>query len=172
MINCPNCKNQELPGAYFCSECGTQLISLNFLGTHVINKPVEETIVPKESTLTLINQQVMAKKKDPAISLYLVDTGKVIHLNDRKDFTLGRMIDGQSIVPDVDLSPYDAFAQGVSRMHAALRIMNGDVYGMDLGSSNGTRLNGQKIVPHVEYSLKHGDLFVLGKMKIQVLLIR
>lgn len=43
---------------------------------------------------------------------------------------------------------------------------------MDLGSSNGTRINGQKIVPHVEYTINHGDLVVLGKLKVQVLLIR
>lgn len=171
MITCPNCKNQELPGAYFCSECGTQLISLNFLNTHMINKPVEEKAVQSDSTLSFIDQRIGNKKKDPNISLYLVETGKVIHLNDRKDFTLGRLIEGQSIVPDVDLSSYDAFAQGVSRMHASLRIINGETYCMDLGSSNGTRINGQKIVPHVEYSIKHGDLIVLGKLKIQVLLI-
>jgi pSer/pThr/pTyr-binding forkhead associated (FHA) protein len=50
--------------------------------------------------------------------------------------------------------------------------MNGDVYVMNLGSSNGTKINGQKIVSHVEYSISHGDLITLGKLKVQVLLIR
>lgn len=172
MILCPNCHNKELPGAYFCSECGTQLTALNFLSTHMINKPAIESAIPTLNDPDAPTHRIASKRRDPNISLHLVDSGKVIHLADRKDFTLGRAVEGQSILPEVDLSSYDAFSQGVSRMHSSLRIVNGDVYLMDLGSSNGTRLNGQKIVPHVEYSINHGDLVVLGKMKIQVLLIR
>ncbi len=41
---------------------------------------------------------------------------------------------------------------------------------MDLGSSNGTRVNGQKIVPHVDYPVKHGDIIALGKLKIQLII--
>lgn len=171
MILCPNCSNKELPGAYFCSECGTQLVSLNFLNTQFINKSAVETNHPIASSADSISRRTTVKRRDPNISLHLVDSGQVIHLNEKKDFTLGRAIEGQSILPDVDLTPYDAFSAGVSRMHCGLRIVNGDVYVMDLGSSNGTRINSQKIVPHVEYSINHGDLIVLGKMKIQILLI-
>ena len=171
MILCPNCQNKEYPGSYFCSECGTQLIPLNFLNTRVIDKSSTSTDFSSSNSIDLINRRTNIKRKDPNISLHLVDSGQVIHLNDRKDFTLGRAIEGQSILPDVDLTPFDAFSHGVSRMHSALRIMNGEVYVMDLGSSNGTRLNGQKIVPHVDYTINNGDLVVLGKMKIQVLLI-
>lgn len=170
MILCPNCHNKEMPGAYFCSECGTPLISMEFLSTRMINKPVEIKVEPMDYPETLIIRN-KAKQKDPNISLHLVESGKIIHLNDRKEFTLGRAVEGQSLIPDVDLSPYDAFSQGVSRMHVTLRIVNGAVYVSDMDSSNGTRLNGQKIIPHVEYSVNHGDLVTLGKMKIQVLLI-
>ena len=96
----------------------------------------------------------------------------MIHLSDRKDFSLGRAVEGQSILPDIDLTQYDGFSKGVSRMHSSLRIVNGEVYVSDLGSSNGTRINGQKIMPHIEYSINHGDIITLGKMKIQVLLIK
>ncbi len=172
MILCPNCHNKELPGAYFCSECGTQLMSLEFLSTRMINKPPEGIDITETASSSIPTRKVMQKQKDPNISLHMVENGKVIHLSDKKDFTLGRAVEGQSILPDVDLSAYDAFSQGVSRMHVSLRIFNGDVYVMDLGSSNGTKINGQKIVPHVEYSISHGDLVTLGRLKVQVLLIR
>ena len=172
MIICPNCHNNELPGAYFCSECGTQLNSLDFLQTRVINKPPEIPTGFGSSSQQVLRRRAVARQKDPNISLHLVETGKVIHLSDKKDYSLGRAVEGQSLLPDVDLTPYDAFSQGVSRMHASLRIINGDVYLTDLGSSNGTRINGQKIVSHIEYSINHGDLITLGKMKLQVLLIR
>lgn len=172
MILCPNCHNKELPGAYFCSECGTQLMSLEFLSTRMINKPPEGINIAETASSSIPTRKVIQKQKDPNISLHLVENGKVIHLSDKKDFTLGRAVEGQSILPDVDLSAYEAFSQGVSRMHVSLRIFNGDVYVMDLGSSNGTKINGQKIVPHVEYSISHGDLVTLGRLKVQVLLIR
>lgn len=172
MILCPNCHNKELPGAYFCSECGTQLMSLEFLSTRMINKPPEGINITETASSSIPTRKVIQKQKDPNISLHLVENGKVIHLSDKKDFTLGRAVEGQSILPDVDLSAYEAFSQGVSRMHVSLRIFNGDVYVMDLGSSNGTKINGQKIVPHVEYSISHGDLVTLGRLKVQVLLIR
>ena len=118
------------------------------------------------------HEKLFKKLKTQAFLFILLKVGKVIHLSDKKDFTLGRAVEGQSILPDVDLSPFDAFSQGVSRMHVSLRILNGDVYVMDLGSSNGTKINGQKIISHVEYSINHGDLITLGRLKVQVLLIR
>lgn len=39
---------------------------------------------------------------------------------------------------------------------------------VDLGSSNGTRINGQKIVPNVNYPLKDGDMLALGRIKLQI----
>jgi pSer/pThr/pTyr-binding forkhead associated (FHA) protein len=94
----------------------------------------------------------------------------ILHLNGQNEFTLGRVADGQPILPDVDLSPYEAYAQGVSRLHAALKLNNQRVFITDLGSSNGTRVNGQKIMPNVDYPLNHGDVIALGKFKIQVLI--
>jgi len=146
-------------------------MSLEFLNTRMINKPPENSISDSRVD-SFPTRKILQKQKDPNISLHLVESGKVIHLSDKKDFTLGRAVEGQSILPDVDLSAYEAFSLGVSRMHVSLRIMNGDVYVMDLGSSNGTKINGQKIVSHVEYSISHGDLVTLGRLKVQVLLIR
>ena len=43
---------------------------------------------------------------------------------------------------------------------------------VDLGSSNGTRINGQKIVPNVNYPLKDGDIIALGRIKMQITIRR
>ncbi len=170
MILCPNCQHKELPGALFCSECGTQLVSLDILNTKSIQKTPSDTLQAPPVIPEVPTRKNVAKINELSISLHIVESGQVIHLADRKEFTLGRTIEGQPILPDVDLSPFDAFTLGVSRLHAALRIVNGEVVVTDLGSSNGTRVNGQKIVPHVDYPLNHGDIIALAKLKIQVLI--
>ncbi len=70
-------------------------------------------------------------------------------------------------MPDFDLSEFDAYNQGVSRLHAAIKVQALRILIMDLASANGTRVNGQKLVPNVEYPLKNGDQIALGKLKIE-----
>ncbi|MCC6146561.1 MAG: FHA domain-containing protein [Anaerolineaceae bacterium] len=167
MIVCPNCNHREVAGALFCSECGAQLVSMNRLTTQSIGKTsgplTDMTVSPPDAP-------AVAAGIDAVISLYLVDSGQLLNLAGRTEFTLGRVAEGQPILPDVDLSPYEAFSLGVSRLHASLKLANERVIITDLGSSNGTRVNGQKIVPHLEYPLNHGDMIALGKLKIQILI--
>jgi pSer/pThr/pTyr-binding forkhead associated (FHA) protein len=172
MILCPNCQHKELPGALFCSECGTQLVSIDILNTRSIQRSATDSLSEPAAIPIVPVRRSPVKGLEPTITLHIVESGQVLHLKDRKEFTLGRTIEGQPILPDVDRSPFDAFTLGVSRVHAALRIINGEVVVTDLGSSNGTRVNGQKIVPHVDYPLNHGDLIALGKLKIQVLIVK
>jgi predicted component of type VI protein secretion system len=104
------------------------------------------------------------------ISLHLIESGQILPLPDRAEFTLGRSAEGQPIVPDVDLAPYNAYVNGVSRLHAAIKRANNRIVVVDLGSSNGTYLNGTRLSPYVEMPVLHGDLVYLGKLKIQVLI--
>jgi pSer/pThr/pTyr-binding forkhead associated (FHA) protein len=104
------------------------------------------------------------------ISLHLLDNGQILSISDRAEFTLGRTSENQPIMPDVDLTPYNAFDHGVSRLHAVIRRLNGAVSVMDLGSSNGTYLNGARLAANNDTPLNHGDILAFGKLKIQVIL--
>ncbi len=177
MIICPNCHHKELPGALFCSECGARLISLDYLTTQSLQKVhsdrLNDTVEYSRSSVNDIDRGVeteLSSDDSAELSLYVVDNKQTLHLAGRTEFTLGRVAEGQPILPDVDLSPFDAYAQGVSRLHAALKVSKNRVAIMDLGSSNGTRVNGQKIVPHVDYPLNHSDVIALGKLKLQIVI--
>jgi pSer/pThr/pTyr-binding forkhead associated (FHA) protein len=170
MILCPNCHHQEVAGALFCSECGAQLISADHMATQSISRNTSEILAPSLETAPAPVTTTQSSTSDAIVSLYLVDSGQILHLAGRTEFTLGRVADSQPILPDVDFSPFEAYAQGVSRLHASLKIINQRVVITDLGSSNGTRVNGQKIMPHIDYLLNHGDVVALGKLKIQVLI--
>ena len=120
------------------------------------------------------------EKFESALGFRLVDTaskalkpgGNVLIVGpyDRTEFTLGRMAEGQPIVPDIDLSPYNAYANGVSRLHAAIKLVNNQVVIIDLGSSNGTYINGTRLSPYVEMPVADGDIAYIGKLKVQLLI--
>ncbi len=167
MILCPNCQHRELDGAIFCSECGAQLV-----GGELVTQTIQTAERQAIADTTRIPSRVTATTPNAWISLHLLDSGEIISLPDQSEFSLGRVSEGQPIMPDVDLTPYHAYACGVSRLHAVIRREKGGVKIMDLGSSNGTYVNGKRIAPNVEQSLSHGDVIALGKLRIQILLKR
>jgi FHA domain/zinc-ribbon domain len=163
MIVCPNCQHNNLDGTVFCSECGMQLSGLQPIVTQNIS-------ADKIPTLERRKTGNLSKDLDSWASLHLLDSGQILPLGDRTEFTLGRVSEAQPIMPDIDLTPYQAYANGVSRLHAVLKREGKRVFVMDLGSSNGTYLNGKRLAPNVDQTLNHGDMLALGKLKIQILL--
>jgi pSer/pThr/pTyr-binding forkhead associated (FHA) protein len=107
---------------------------------------------------------------DSRIAILILGSEKVIHITGNDEVTLGRFTKGQTIIPDIDLSPFQAYEAGVSRLHANIDIKNSEITIKDLGSANGTRLNGMRIQPHQAYQIKHGDVLTFGRLKVQVLI--
>jgi pSer/pThr/pTyr-binding forkhead associated (FHA) protein len=92
----------------------------------------------------------------PPLKLEIIagpDSGKT------KKFRGVRMIIGRT--PGVDLQLTD---QSVSRRHVELVQADGGVLMRDLGSGNGTRLNGLKVAEKI---LEHGDEIHIGKTKLR-----
>ena len=71
-------------------------------------------------------------------------------------------------VPDVDLSACNAAELGVSRRHAAIVILNNAICLVDLNSSNGTFVNGDKLRPDAPQILQHEDKIRLGTLYAQI----
>lgn len=166
MIICKNCQHENVSGTLFCSDCGAQLDGIETLTTQAItNDEISNDLKRRPATIEPPSSPV-----NSWISLHLMDSGKILPLASRNEFTMGRLSEGQPIMPDIDLTPYQAYASGVSRLHAVVKRDANRVVIMDLGSSNGTYLNGRRLNPHTEEELKHGDVIALGKLKVQVLL--
>jgi hypothetical protein len=169
MIICPNCRHEEIDGAIFCNECGALLEGLAGLTTQ--NIPPVPTNQLNESAEVIGSGQA-PPPLEAEFTLCVVDTGQMFPLDERDEFTLGRSAEGQPILPDIDLAPFRAYENGVSRLHASIKKQGRQLTITDLGSINGTRLNGQKISPHKPCPLNHGDILTLGKLKIQILFRR
>ena len=165
MIICPTCKHEEVDGAIFCSECGMQLIKSEAGTTQKITQEEADKLPtgPLESELPNAN--------NVWISLHIIENGQILPISERNEFTMGRVSDNQPIMPDVDFSEFRAYENGVSRLHAVVRRNNGNVIVMDLGSSNGTYVNGPRLMPNMEQPLRHGDVVSLGKLKMQIVLL-
>lgn len=167
MIICPKCQHEELNGTVFCSHCGHKLIEKSESSTQ---QTPASRIVEGISPPTVPAPALLSEEKNSKVILYIVDTKDVIPLKEEKEYTLGRVADGQKVIPDIDLSGYNAYKAGVSRIHAMINTRGERITVKDLGSSNGSRINGIKIDSHAEYSIQHGDILTLGALKIQVLI--
>jgi len=132
---CPGCETEMDPGLKLCENCSGESAQSG----------IEE--------ITGI----------PVASLELED-GQRFEI-DREETLLGRSDPVDQIEPDVDLSIFGGFEQGVSRRHA-LTLWDESGYVLeDLGSTNGTVVNREKVLPGSPVNLTEGDVIHLGKMK-------
>jgi len=154
-----------MDGALFCAECGSQLVGKDLTTQNITTQKFDRLNEHK-----LKNDMYQSfDGSDAWGSLHLLDTGQVLPLSTRNEFTIGRISEGQPIMPDIDLSPYQAYAAGVSRLHAVIKRDGNRIVFIDLGSANGTYINGKRLTPNVEQVLNHGDIIALGKLKLQIL---
>jgi pSer/pThr/pTyr-binding forkhead associated (FHA) protein len=79
------------------------------------------------------------------------------------DNLIGRASPGEGIHPAVDLSAADT-SGSVSRRHARIGKDDSSIYVEDLGSSNGSRHNGQALRAGMQTPLKDGDELVFGSL--------
>jgi pSer/pThr/pTyr-binding forkhead associated (FHA) protein len=87
----------------------------------------------------------------------------------KNETIFGRRDPATGAMPDIDLTPFAGYRMGVSRRHAAIRFGEEQTLDLwDLGSSNGTFLNGQRLNAHRPYRLHNGDELRLGQMTIRL----
>ena len=78
---------------------------------------------------------------------------------------IGRRDPRQNHYPEVDLAEYD---RGIASRHHATIARDGDHYTvMDLGSTNGTMLNGVLLPPKQPKTLRQGDRIKVGEVEME-----
>lgn len=83
---------------------------------------------------------------------------------------VGRASPGEGINPEVDLSAVDTTGS-VSRRHAKIGKDDSSIWVEDLGSSNGSRHNGQALRVGLQAPLNEGDELVFGELVLTFHLI-
>ncbi len=161
---CPICKRKNEEDVVQCAYCGAEM--------EPADKPAPTT--EKISGATIAFPKPPRVKTDllipdGGIAVFLLDTSNPIAVYAIDEFILGRQLEG-SLEEIVDLTPYGAFSNGVSRRHAMIRRKKTSYEIIDLDSTNGTWINEKRLTPTKAYALSNGATIRLGQLRLQVLI--
>ncbi|NWF68792.1 MAG: FHA domain-containing protein [Chloroflexi bacterium] len=160
---CPYCGYKNRPGVLFCEECGKNLqAEANAtLPTRKIDEGAKDLAAKATWGTARFNPA-------SSIIIHVRDSAEPIILQPTKRTVVGRSDSSSTQKPDLDLTPYGALEKGVSRLHAAIERSEDTLTLIDMGSSNGTHLNGQRLIPDQPRVLRDGDEIRFGKLVAHV----
>lgn len=81
---------------------------------------------------------------------------------------VGRKKDHTDNYINVNLAPFDGFSLGVSRTHANFERAGSRLFLRDLGSTNGTWLNGERLTANHVNEVCHGDHIEFGRLSTKL----
>jgi pSer/pThr/pTyr-binding forkhead associated (FHA) protein len=163
---CPNCQSKQFDGTIFCADCGASLEATSRRETTMSlaqRGPTGELLPPPTA-----RPAAAPAASRPRITLVILNSGRRITLDVDDDLLIGRKDNARGIFPDVDLGLDGGFDAGVSRRHAILSHANGAYLVEDLGSSNGTFINGRRVAGEQPARLNNGDELKCGTLLMRV----
>jgi len=168
VVTCAQCGHENVAGSTVCAQCGAPLET----ATGNADQPKPEGATTRRVDMTAASAVVrwgtasLGARRQVLLHVHGHDKPLVIDVGERLE--LGRVdaVTGQT--PAIALDEFQAAELGVSRRHAALVPEEDALKIVDLGSSNATFLNGQKLIPNQSRILRDGDELRLGKLIIRV----
>lgn len=158
---CSICKMANDNRAIVCEFCGASFVDLH------LGRVTTQNITNRRTT-DLIHPDHELKPPLHGMAFFLHGLTEPFALLNDDVIYLGRLEETEkdTIEVFVDLNLVDGFAQGVSRRHAMIQKVENRYEITDLHSSNGTFLNGTRLLPEKPYELKSGAVVQLGRLKL------
>ncbi|MDQ6695429.1 MAG: zinc ribbon domain-containing protein, partial [Chloroflexota bacterium] len=153
-VACPVCGAAAMPGEAFCDNCGAALLAPS---SYSPSSPPTQSVPPLPSYSSApMSGGGAYSAPPPAPSRQLIASLVVssppppatISIPDRAELIVGRSDPQSNSYPDLDLGPYGGLDLGVSRRHFRLKRDGEQFYIEDLGSMNGTVVNGHRLPPN------------------------
>lgn len=174
---CPTCGHRNRPGTLICDNCGTNLMTGNrsAVGTRDLmreaekeaDKPAQQPVDTSElRAVETAGASIFTEEMVLRVEIEGGTTPMLVY--PKQEIIMGRRDPNTGGMPDVDLTAYAGYRMGVSRRHAAIRLQDRQLQVSDLGSSNGTFLNGTRLNAHRPYPLRDGDEVRLGQMVLRL----
>ncbi len=159
---CPKCGTpREDLAIPFCEACGYNFVT----GSGGVEQPIPpppEPVAPQAPatpTRWALTLSVDPSLREPGSPDPPADFRPFTFTLDEPSSLIGRKSVARAINPEIPLTYDDA----VSHRHALLQLLpDGTLQLRDIGSSNGTRLNGADLKAMVDTPLKDGDEITLG----------
>lgn len=160
---CPVCKNKNDRSALVCIHCGAALEE----GTSGLTVTARSPDVPTDDRSVIDAGVTIKDELIPAdgIAVYIAGIEKRVSVRIEDELILGRNTK-ESNEPMLDLTELGGFQMGISRRHAKIRRAGNGYEIIDLASTNGTRLNNERLVPDKPYPLANGAQVQLGRMRM------
>jgi pSer/pThr/pTyr-binding forkhead associated (FHA) protein len=166
VIICPACKHSEMDGTLFCSECGSRLWGEAFTDQTSV---LDTDALPRTDKIGSVVIPIFSPPT--GFTLRINGATEPVKLMGKHEYLLGRSDPKHEVMPDLDLGPYGGQQLGVSRKHAYLVQTETGLSVRDLGSTNGTLVNGRVMAANQEWPLRDGDEIRLGKLAFNVYFI-
>ncbi len=161
VVKCPECDRENPEGTQICTYCGAMIVAQGAGGTVILPDTDYEEGVPKWGTARFRTQHLV-------ITVQHTEHQFVFDADEVEELLIGRPDTATGEVPHIDLTNDDGLEKGISRKHAAIVRHEGSLQIVDLGTPNGTFLNGQKLVPNQPRVLRDGDDVRLAHMRLNV----
>ena len=160
MKGCPYCGYKNREGLFFCEECGQGLTDTadSARATHQFDASSDQSSPVKTTWGTASVDQISA------IIMHIRNAADPLVIELADAVVLGRADETSPRQPTIDLTPYGALEKGVSRLHASIDRSDDVLTLVDIGSANGTYLNGYKLAKDQPRVLRDGDEVRFGKL--------
>jgi hypothetical protein len=168
MSRCRECGETYTDGALFCGECGTYLF--READPDPTLKVAAHDVVDGEASTRPLDYRLGFGIKADRIIFVIPSSGRRLEADLDRAIAIGRVDTRQGIWPEVDLTLDEGAENGVSRRHAEIRTSDEGVVLIDLGSTNGTRVNERRLHPERPHLLSNGDELRFGNLLVRVYL--
>ena len=155
MQACPNCGKDNLDGVIFCEKCGVALTEVSVSTTNLGGTGALEAGSDQLDDEHIIFLHVMGYENPVTVQI-------------QEQAVLGRMTGETDGVVHINLADFDADKMGVSRRHALFTRDEDRLLVSDLGSTNHTFVNSQRLHEHDQFVIRDGDELKLGNLIMRV----
>lgn len=160
---CATCGHINNPGTSFCEDCGASLNAASQGAPGVPPVPVTEPPYASPAELPVFGAGPAAFSP----KVRFVESGVIVEVK-ADESLMGRNSPADGIFPEIDMTEMDPESY-VSRRHARIIKQDGRAFFEDLGSSNGSFLNGNRLQPNMQTELHPGDVMRLGRTEVEYL---
>lgn len=138
---------------------GTEVLKSHFIQRAAARKPIKRGTSRFDRNSTL--------------KLFVLGSDKLFEVRPQEnehELFVGRSTMNGALAPDIDLARSNGARLGVSQLHMSIRYLPEDevLQVLDLGSTNGSFLNGEPLFPDEPRALHHGDELRVGLLAFMI----